>query len=128
MKSLLPSVALLFALPAGLQAALISGPDEISATTSISSGGFGSIDQIVDGIGLEADGPPFNGYGPDVQSGTITLTLLGGTYTIYDFIIANDINVMSEGVKDFTLSFYDAMDSLILTTGTFTALGGTLAY
>jgi len=105
--------------------ALISGSSQITATTNISSGGFGSIEQITDGVDLNSDGPPFNGWGPDVMAGTITLTF-DTVYNIQDFILANDINVMSEGVRDFRLSFYDNTNTLITTTSTFTALGGYL--
>lgn len=116
----------LVAMATSLQAELISGPSKITATTDIPPSGFGSITEIADGIGLEVDGPTFNGYGPDAQSGTITLTF-ASIYTIYDFILANDINVMAEGVKDFTLSFYDSTNTLISTTGTLSAVTGQVA-
>ncbi|MGC4016228.1 MAG: hypothetical protein QM755_17155 [Luteolibacter sp.] len=113
-------------LTASAHAALISGPTQITATTDIPfNGGFGSVDQLVDGIGLNSDGPSYNGYGPNATSGTITFTL-DGVYTLYDFILANDINVQHEGPKDFTLSFYDINNQLISTTGTLTAADATV--
>lgn len=104
---------------------LITGPSQIVATTDINfNGGFGSIDQIADGIDLNTDGPPYNGYGPNATSGVITLTLQGGTYTLNDFLLANDINVGHEGVDEFQLSFYDVNNQLISTTPVLTAAAG----
>lgn len=109
------------------KADLISGPTQIIPSTTINfNGGFGSIEQIADGIGLEADGPPYNGYGPNAMSGVIRLDLQG-TFTLYTFLLANDINVQLEGIKDFQLSFYDASNQLISTTATLTALQGQIA-
>ena len=113
------------------QAVLIIGPDEITASTDIDfNGGFGSIEQLTDGIGLDVDGSdgisPFNGYGPNAQEGTITFTL-AHIYTITDFILANDINVQAEGVRTFQLSFYNSEDELISSTESMTALAGVVA-
>jgi len=114
------AVILTVFLGSAARAELLLGPSFITSTTNISAGGFGSIYEIADGIDLETDGPPFNGYGPDANSGIITLTL-NGPYRIFDFLIANDINVETEGVKDFQLRFYDAADTLLHSTGTLTA-------
>lgn len=109
------------------KADLISGPTQIVPSTSIEfNGGFGSIDQIADGIGLESDGPPFNGYGPNAMSGVITLDLQG-TFTLFGFRLANDINIEHEGIKDFQLSFFDESDQLISTTPILTAGFGMVA-
>ena len=122
MKVIAFSLAALLAvlLSTAAHADLLLGPSFITPTTNISAGGFGSIYEIADGIGLETDGPPYNGYGPDAKSGIITLTL-NGPYRIFSFLIANDINVQTEGVKDFQLRFYDAANTLLHTTGTLTA-------
>jgi hypothetical protein len=126
MKSPLKLIFATALLAGSSQAALISGPGQITASTTIDfAGGFGSIEQIADGVGLNVDGNPFNGYGPNASSGTITLTL-NGTFTLYDFYLANDINVDREGAREFQLSFYDANDTLITTTGTLTGPLGSI--
>jgi len=94
-----------------VSAALIMGPTQISATTSIPNNGSGfTIARIYDGI--TADGP-FNGYAPAAGAiGTIGLTLTT-PQDLANFMLWNDINVFQEGIKNFRLDFYDPSNVLI---------------
>jgi hypothetical protein len=117
-------VLMVLAFNRATEAALILGPTQISPTTSIPfNGGFGSLAQIADGIDLNTDGPPYNGYAPNATSGIVTLTL-DQPYDLFSFMLANDIYVRAESVKDFRLLFYDPADGLIATSSTLTAQTG----
>jgi|GEM_PF-6591015 len=91
-------------------AAPISGPGQITTATATTPGmgpwgGF-TIDQMIDG-NKNLTGP-FNGYTTNAAAGTIRLDL-DAHYDITQFRLWNDINVRAEGVKDFTLNFYNNM-------------------
>jgi PEP-CTERM motif len=118
----LPQVAALVA-AAGLAlpatAATIGHPS-LTASTSLGQYLGFSIDQMVDGITADS---PFNGYasGFGSTSGRITLTL-DALYTLESFSLWNDINILNEGVRSFTLSFEGAGGVDLGTTGVFTAV------
>lgn len=78
-------------------AVLISGSQIIPSTALLSVPPF-TIDQITDGI--TSDAPPYNGFVSNSASGTITLNLVNA-FDLSSFILWNDINVNSEGIKDF---------------------------
>jgi hypothetical protein len=79
-----------------------------------------TLDQINDGI--SNDQPVFNGFAANsITSGRITLTL-DQVYDLDSFTLWNDINVRSEGVRTFTLSFEDAAGALLGSTGTLSAV------
>lgn len=110
------------------QAAVIQGPAFITASTTLPTCGafcgfVGSdIRQISDG-----DTSNFNGWaGANGLTGTIRLDLLG-TYRLETFSLWNDINVSREGVGDFRLHFYDATDTLITSSASYTAPISTFA-
>lgn len=102
------------------QAAAIGG-SQITASTTLGQFSTFSIDKITDGI--TSDAPPFNGYAPGigVLSGRITLTL-DGSYDLDSFALWNDINVLNEGVRTFTLTFLDADGMSLGSTGTLMAV------
>lgn len=79
-----------------------------------------TIDQINDGI--SNDSPVFNGFAASgITSGRITLAL-DQAYDLDSFTLWNDINVLNEGVRSFTLSFEDAGGSALGSTGTLLAV------
>jgi PEP-CTERM motif len=79
-----------------------------------------TLDQINDGI--SNDSPVYNGFAANgISSGRVTLTL-DQVYDLDSFTLWNDINVSNEGVRSFTLSFVDADDKLLGTTGTLLAV------
>lgn len=76
-----------------------------------------TLDQIADGNpvpGTEAasDIEGYNGFVSDSTAGTITLDL-NGDFDLSSFLLWNDVNVTGEGIKDFSLEFYDSSDALI---------------
>ncbi len=93
---------------------IISGSDIVASTElpalSVPPFGTFSIEQIADGI--TSDISPFNGFGSTSSSGTITLDLVSD-YNLESFLLWNDINVEEEGIKDFSLVFFDGADALI---------------
>ena len=127
MKLLSSALLVSSLLAASAHAALISGPSNITATTSlIGAVGFSAVSQIVDGIDLNTDGPTFNGFRSNgVTSGSITLTL-NTSYNLNQFLLANDINVQSEGIGAFNLDFYGTSGFISNASG-FTAAQGLVA-
>jgi hypothetical protein len=117
-KSLVLLVALVvvFFVTGGVAGAsmIISGSDIVASTElpalSVPPVGTFSIEQIADGI--TSDISPFNGFGSTSSSGTITLDLVSD-YNLESFLLWNDINVEEEGIKDFSLVFFDGADALI---------------
>lgn len=102
-----PALALLaVALLAMPAQAMIMGPSQITASTTIPSQGGFTIDQICDGL-LTAPGW-FNGFA--VNPGIIgTIHLDFATpQAIGDFVLWNDVNVAYEGIANFRLDFFDA--------------------
>jgi len=76
---------------------------------------FFPLSQINDGI--TDDLPPnYNGFITRTSSPVIEFQL-GGNYDLYGMSLWNDVNVREEGVKDFTLTFYDDSNTVI---GTYT--------
>ena len=93
----------LAAAPAG---AMITGPGQITASTTIPSWGGFTIDQICDGI-LVVPGW-YNGFAVDPGLiGTIHLEF-PTPQALGDFVLWNDVNVASEGISQFRLDFFDA--------------------
>ena len=107
-------------------AAEIFGPSQITASTSIPDSGLGfPIAQICDGV---IDPPVwFNGFAavPGL-TGTIRLDFTTPQH-LYDFVLWNDINVLSEGIRDFRLEFFDAADNLLDSTPVFVGPLGLMA-
>lgn len=82
---------------------LISGSSKITATTGISlNRGIGAIQQIVDGLDVNMDGP--GGFGPNASTGIITLTF-DQAYDLTSFLLSNGINGSGDGVASFNLIF-----------------------
>lgn len=96
------------------------GGGQITASTALGQYLYFSIDQMTDGITADS---PFNGYasGFGVVSGRITLTL-NQSYNLSSFVLWNDVNVLNEGVRSFTLKFEDASGASLGGTGTLTAV------
>lgn len=97
---------LALALPAVEAAAMISGPSQITASTTVPSQGGFTIDQICDGI-LTVPGW-YNGFAvnPGIV-GTIHLEF-PTPQALGDFVLWNDVNVGAEGISQFRLDFFDA--------------------
>jgi hypothetical protein len=109
-------------IPHTASAALISGPGQISASTSVPV-----CEAICAGIGADIneiaddDTSNLNGFaGQTGVTGIITLDLLG-VLDLDSFTLFNDVNVLAEGVEMFLLRFFNAADEVISTTGTLTA-------
>ncbi len=85
--------------------AMIMGPGQITASTTIPSWGGFTIDQICDGL-LTAPGW-YNGFAvnPGIV-GTIHLEF-PTPQALGDFVLWNDVNVASEGISQFRLDFFD---------------------
>ncbi|BAZ29506.1 hypothetical protein NIES4074_19530 [Cylindrospermum sp. NIES-4074] len=66
-----------------------------------------TIDKIVDG-----NTSNLNGFASLSSTGTITLDLVGD-FNLDSFLLWNDVNVQSEGIKDFRLDFFDNLNNLI---------------
>ncbi len=109
--------ALSLALPAA--AATIGHPHLTASTTLGQYFGF-SIGQMVDGITADS---PFNGYasGPATPVGRITIGF-DALYDLESFLLWNDINILNEGVRSFSLSFEGAGGVDLGSTGVFTAV------
>lgn len=107
LSCVLPLLSLLaVALPAAPARAMVTGPAQITASTTIPSWGGFTIDQICDGI-LTVPGW-FNGFAvnPGII-GTIRLDL-ATPQALGDFVLWNDVNVSAEGISQFRLDFFDA--------------------
>lgn len=120
----LRKLASLFALTllagAGQAADLIDG-NQIHASTALGQYLYFSIDQVHDGI--TSDVSPYNGYasGFGVVSGRITLAL-DQVYDLSSFVLWNDVNVGTQGVRTFQLAFEDAAGASLGGTGTLSAV------
>jgi len=110
MKTLLFLLAVT-TIPLCLRAGTIGGSDIVPSTTLESVSPW-TINQIADGLAVDGDTDPLNGFVSDASSGTITLDLVGD-FDLNGFILSNDVNVLSEGIKDFRLDFYDSANALI---------------
>ncbi len=112
--------ALVLSSPATRAAAAPIDHTHITASTSLGQYFGFSIDQMVDGITADS---PFNGYasGPGTPVGRITLTL-DADYDLESFSLWNDINILNEGVRSFSLAFEDAAGAALGSTGVFTAV------
>ena len=102
----------------------IMGPTKITTVTSTIPVGNSSysLPQIADGIANPA--LPFNGFqGQDHTIGSITFTL-DQSYDITGIHLWNDINIKGEGVKTYSLKFFDAANTLITTKGPFNVGAG----
>jgi hypothetical protein len=110
-RALLPALLLSLALLAAPSGAMVMGPGQITASTTIPSQGGFTINQICDGL-LTAPGW-FNGFA--VNPGIIgTIHLDFATpQALGDFVLWNDVNVASEGISQFRLDFFDASSALI---------------
>lgn len=114
-------------------AATISGPTQITASTSIAPCGVSvcgnsvaDINEIADGITSDT-GPNFNGFaGDEGATGTIRLEF-DQAYDLTSFTLSNDINIRAEGVETFRLDFFDIASSLISSTAVFNAPVGQFA-
>ena len=118
MKILTPFLVIL-ALASGVVAAPIGGSD-IVASTSLEHVSPWSIDQISDGVAVNGDNSPLNGFVSPASSGTITLDLIGN-FDVNGFVLSNDVNVLQEGIKDFRLNFYDSANVLLASSDVLTA-------
>lgn len=112
-----PLLLLVLALMAAPCGAMIMGPGQITASTTIPSWGGFTIDQICDGL-LTAPGW-FNGFA--VNPGIIgTIHLDFATpQAIGDFVLWNDVNVAAEGISQFRLDFFDAANAPLGSTPVF---------
>lgn len=106
-------------MPLSLRAGAISGI-HIIPSTSLQHLSPWTLDQINDGLAVDADTQPFNGFVSEESSGTITLDLVGD-FDLNGFILSNDVNVLSEGIKDFRLDFYDSANALIVSSAVLVA-------
>ena len=68
------------------------------------------IENIADGI--TSDDSPLNGFDSFESSGIICLEL-DQEYDLQSFLLWNDVNIGGQGIRDFSLSFYDANNNLI---------------
>ncbi len=120
-KSLVKVVTLsiLSILCSPVYAAFIGGSAITPSTTlaPVTINGFTYIiNQIADGIALNADAPPpYNGFTTNAATGTIRLDFVG-TYNLTGFVLANDVNVSAEGINTFRLDFFNA-SGLITSSG-----------
>jgi hypothetical protein len=121
---LLPSILVTFSLIAVSAYAMpVTGPSQITASTSlVSIDSFFVINKIVDGVDLNTDMTPYNGFASAAKTGSITLTL-NNFYNLNQFFLANDINVFQEGIAGFDLDFYSG-STLITNVSGFTASQG----
>jgi hypothetical protein len=99
-----------------VQAAFIGG-SSINPSTTLSAVDPWTIDQIADGITADI-APDFNGFVSNSASGTISFGLVDGPSTLTNFVLWNDVNVLSEGIKDFNLEFYNPTNALLSTSTT----------
>ena len=102
--------------------ATISG-SQITPSTSVTADPRFPINQIADGI--TSDAFPFNGFAAAIgtgSTGTITLSF-ANDFDLRSFILWNDINVFSEGIKDFRLDFFNSSNSQISPSFSTTFLG-----
>ncbi len=129
MKKLTLAVALLAAGTAATSASAqnIQGPTQIVGVTTMITNGNPTypLSQIADGIFAPT---PFNGFqGTDGMIGTLTFNL-DKAYDIDGAWLWNDINVRAEGVKSYSLNFYDAANNQIGgTLGPFNTIPGQVA-
>lgn len=93
----------------------------ITASTTLGQYLHLSIDQLNDGT--ISDAPPFNGYasGFGTTSGLITLSL-DQQYDLTSFSLWNDINILNEGVRTFSLNFLDSEGLSVGTAGVYSAV------
>lgn len=116
----LAAVAALMMAGPGLAAAQTVGAGQITPSTTLGQYLGFAIGQMADGITADS---PFNGYasGLGVTSGRITLAL-DQAYDLSSFVLWNDINVLNEGVRTFTMSFQDAAGADLGSTGVLSAV------
>jgi hypothetical protein len=114
--TLLAAIAIAgLALPNLAAAQNIIGPGQITASTTIpprfpTEPRFG-ISEITNTITSDAE--PYRGFvGAENTLGVINLTL-DKPYNLTAFHLDNDVNIASEGVKDFTLKFFNAANSQV---------------
>jgi hypothetical protein len=96
------------------------GHPHLTASTSLGQYSVFSIDQMVDGITADS---PFNGYasGPATPVGRVTVGF-DALYDLESFSLWNDINILNEGVRSFSLSFEGAGGVDLGSTGVFSAV------
>jgi hypothetical protein len=114
--SLLAAVVMCgLALPNLAAAQNIKGPTQITASTSIPLGfpaeaRFGVAEMTNN---VTSDAEPYRGFvGGEERLGIINFTL-DKPYNLTAFHLFNDVNVSAEGVKDFTLKFYNAANTQV---------------
>ena len=111
------------------QAQTIAGPSQVQAQTAGTTVVNGStrfpLSQITDGV--TSDAAQYNGFqgrnSPSTGWNGVINLKLNTSYDIDRFHLWNDINVRMEGLKDFTLRFYDS-NNAVVHTQRFTAKGG----
>jgi hypothetical protein len=109
----------LFALLAcGHAAAAPIAPTDVTPSTSLSSVGSFTLNQISDG---DSASFPFNGFVSNARSGTISFALANGPWDMNSFTLWNDINIQREGIATFRLDFFDADGNLISSSGVLSA-------
>lgn len=110
-RARIPALLLVLVLLAAPAGAMVMGPGQITASTTIPSWGGFTIDQICDGI-LTVPGW-FNGFAvnPGIV-GTIHLDF-ATPQALGDFVLWNDVNVASEGISQFRLDFFNASNAPI---------------
>ena len=93
----------------------------ISASTTLGQFSIYSLDQLNDGV--ISDAAPYNGYasGFGATSGLITLSL-DQAYDLTSFSLWNDVNILNEGVRTFSLSFFDSANMNLGSTGVLNAV------
>lgn len=103
-------------LAGGASQAAVVQTTQITPSTTLGQYLYFSLAQLADGI--TSDSSPYNGYasGIGVTSGRITLAL-DQAYDLDSFVLWNDINVLNEGVRSFSLEFVDGQGSVLGQTG-----------
>ncbi len=86
---------------------IIGGEQLIPSTDLVASPTQFTIDQINDGV--VSDAFPWNGFSATPDTGTITFNFSSEeeVYDIDAFLLWNDVNIASEGVRSFRLDFYN---------------------
>ena len=126
-KSLLLASALTMAFSGAAMAQSVMGPTKIvSVTTNIWPGpAMYPLAQIADGN--ISDVYPFNGFaGADNATGTITFGL-NTDYDLTSFHLWNDMNVLAEGVGNYSLKFYNVANVLVGSAGPYSTTAGLVA-
>ena len=129
-QSLAVTTCCLAAMTVPAAAQNIMGPTKIISVTSTIPNGNPAfpLTQINDGITTNGPHNGFQGVNQPnpLHIGTITFTL-DQSYDLDAAYLWNDINVRAEGVRSYSLKFYDASNTPITTVGPISTVAGQLA-